>query len=105
MRTANTQDYRQNRTHTDDVGYIDIEKAKSLARNGKLHINLPEEYMGKMIGAKGSNIKRLQEVLGQIIGDESALRIILHTKTKEEVEIKLAQIQKAIDEQKAQTHE
>lgn len=105
MRTANTQDHRQNRTHTDDVGYIDIEKAKSLARNGKLHINLPEEYMGKMIGAKGSNIKRLQEVLGQIIGDESALRIILHTKTKEEVEIKLAQIQKAIDEQKAQTHE
>ncbi len=61
--------------------------------------------MGKMIGAKGSNIKRLQEVLGQIIGDESALRIILHAKTKEEVEIKLAQIQKAIDEQKAQTHE
>lgn len=105
MRTANTQDYRQNRTHTDDVGYIDIEKAKSLARNGKLHINLPEEYMGKMIGAKGSNIQRLQEVLGQIMGDESALRIILHAKTKEEVEIRLAQIQKAIDEQKVQTHD
>ena len=105
MRTANTQDYRQNRSHTDDVGYIDIEKAKSLARNGKLHINLPEEYMGKMIGAKGSNIKRLQEVLGQIMGDESALRIILHAKTKEEVEIRLAQIQKAIDEQKVQTHD
>lgn len=105
MRTANTQDYRQNRTHTDDVGYIDIEKAKSLARNGKLHINLPEEYMGKMIGAKGSNIKRLQEVLGQMIGDESSLKIILHAKTKEEVEIRLAQIQNAIEEQKAKSHE
>ena len=105
MRTANTQDYRQNITHTYDVGYIDIEKAKSLARNGKLHINLLEEYMGKMIGAKGSNIKRLQEVLGQMISDESAFRIILHAKTKEEVGIRLAQIQKAIDEQKAQTHD
>lgn len=105
MRKANTQDYRQNRTHTDDVGYIDIEKAKSLTRNGKLHINLPEEYMGKMIGKKGNNIKRLQEVLGKIMGDEGALRIILHAKTKEEVEIRLAQIQKAIDEQKAKSYE
>lgn len=105
MRTANTQDYRQNRSHTDDVGYIDIEKAKSLVRNGKIHINLLEEYMGKMIGKKGSNIKRLQELLGQIIGNGNELRIILHAKTKEEVEIRLAQIQKAIEEQKAQSHE
>lgn len=105
MRTANTQDYRQNRTHTDDVGYIDIEKAKDLAKNGKLHINLPEEYMGKMIGAKGSNIKRLQEVLGQMTGDDSTMKIILHAKTKEEVEIRLAQIQKAIEEQKDKSYE
>ena len=104
MRTANTQDYRQNRSHTDDVGYIDIEKAKSLARNGKIHINLLEEYMGKMIGKKGSNIKRLQELLGQIIGNGNELRIILHAKTKEEAEIRLAQIQKAIEEQKAQIY-
>lgn len=104
-RTANTQDYRQNRTHTDDVGYIDIERARSLARNGKLHIDLPEEYMGKMIGAKGSNITRLQEVLGKMFGDESALRIILHAKTKEEVKIGLAQIQNAINMQKVQTHD
>lgn len=105
QRTANTKDSRQNRSHTDDVGYIDIEKAKTLARNGKLHINLSEEYMGQMIGTKGSNIKRLQETLGKMMGDESALRIILHAKTKEEVEIRLEQIQKAIDKQKDQSHD
>lgn len=105
IRTANTKDHRQNRSHTDDVGYVDVEKAKSMAINGKLHINIPEEYMGKMIGDKGSNIKQLQEVLGPIIGQEDALRIILHAKTKEEVGIRLEQIQKAIEEQKAQSHD
>ena len=105
IKKANTQDHRQKITHTYDVGYIDIEKAKSLIKNGKLHINLPEEYMGMMIGKKGSNIKRLQDDLGQMIGDERELKIILHSKTKEEIEIRLAQIKKAIDEQKAQIHE
>lgn len=49
--------------------------------------------------------KFAEEYIGKMIGDESALRIILHAKAKEEVKIRLAQIQKAIDEQKAQIHE
>lgn len=102
---ANTQDYRRNISHTYAVGYIDIEKAKSLTRNNKLHINLPEEYMGIMIGAKGRNIKWLQEELGEMSGVESALKIILHAKTKEEVEIRLAQIQEEIEKQKTLSRE
>ena len=70
-----------------------------------MNINIPEEYMGRMIGAKGSNIKRLQYIIQQLIGTSGEVRIVLHAKTKEEVEIRLAQIQKAIAEQKSQSHE
>lgn len=104
-RTANTQDHRQNLTHTEDVGYIDAERVKQAVKDGKVHINIPEEYMGRMIGAKGSNIKRLQDTIQQLIGTSGEVRIVLHAKSKEEVEIRLTQIQETIKAQKAQSHD
>lgn len=103
IRTANTQDHRQNRTHTYDVAYIDIDKARQLVRNGKLHINLPEEYMGKMIGAKGSNINMITEKLREQ-GVEIS-KIILHPKTKEEINITLENIEKSVREQKSKSYD
>ncbi len=66
------EDYRDN-----IEAYIDIEEASNNMSKGKLHIDIPEKYMGMMIGKQGSNIKRIQEQIKSLCksGD---VKIILH---------------------------
>ena len=61
MRVANTQDHRQNRTHTYKALIID----KSQVEGKKfLELEVPDSEKGLAIGRGGSNIKRVAEELG-----------------------------------------
>lgn len=77
---------------------INVEMAKKIVRNGKLHLDVPEEAMGMIIGRKGSNINFVTKRLMEKGVDVS--KIILHPKSKEEMQIRLENIEKAIQEQK-----
>ena len=77
---------------------INVEMAKKLVKNGKLHFDVPEEAMGKIIGRNGTNINWVTEQLRK--KGVNVSRIILHPKSKEEMAIKLESIEKAIQEQK-----
>ena len=105
VRTANTQDHRANVSHTYDIGYIDIESAKKQVQRGKLHIDILDQYMGKMIGAKGANLHTVIQILRENGVDVE--KIILHPKTPDEMKIKLAQIKNKIEKnkQKSQGHD
>lgn len=82
---------------------INVEMAKKLAKSGKLHLDVPEEAMGKIIGSKGSNINAVTVKLKE--KGVNVFKIILHPKSKEEMTIALEKIAKTIREQKGQTHE
>ena len=83
--------------------YIDIQEAINTTNKGKLHIDIPEKYMGMMIGKQGSNIKRLQEQLKALmkIGD---IKIILHPQKEGHI-ITLEDIEEFIKEQRAKGQE
>ncbi len=59
-RIANTQDHRQNRSHTYKVILLDTENIKN---NELLVLNIPNEYKWIIIGKWWANIKRLSEEL------------------------------------------
>ena len=84
------------------AGYLDVNKAIKLIKNGKLHIDIPEKYMGMMIGRQGINIQKIQAELSTHIENTPPIKIILHPQ-KEGATITLSQIEQAIEEQKAQT--
>ncbi len=60
MRIANTQDHRQNRSHTYANAIIDIEAIKD---KKTITIKVPDNMKGLVIGKGGSNIKRISEEL------------------------------------------
>ncbi len=63
-RVANTQDHRQNRSHTYDVVLLDKE---AIHGQKSIKIKIPDEYKGLVIGKGGQNIKRTSEELGIFI--------------------------------------
>ena len=86
-----------------ETGIINVEEAKKNTKMGKLHLDIPEEHMGKIIGHKGSNINAVTEQLRQKGVDVS--KIILHPKSKEEIKITLEKIEEAVKKQRSQTFE
>lgn len=64
MRIADTQDYRQNRSHTYANAIIDTEAVKG---KKSITIKVPDNMKGLVIGKGGSNIKRISEELGLFI--------------------------------------
>ncbi len=86
-----------------ESGIINISEAKKRIRGGKLHLDVPEEAMGKIIGIKGYNIDKTTKELQEKGLDLS--KIILHPKSKEEIKIKLEKIENAIKKQKEQERE
>ncbi|MEG0873442.1 MAG: KH domain-containing protein [Clostridia bacterium] len=99
-RKKNTKDYRLNMGHTEAVGYIDIARAEESLKNGKIHMAVPEEYMGIMIGKGGQNINRIQEKLVDMGVSDSRIKVILHPQLKEKSNIKLEEIDSAIQKEK-----
>lgn len=81
-----------------DVGIIYVPEARKNTKYGKLHLDVPEDLMGKIIGKQGSNINNVTNALKEKGIDLS--KIILHPKSKEEIKITLQNIEKAIKEQK-----
>ena len=69
MRIANTQDHRQNLTHTYAVALIDTKEVEELKQLGKkmIKIQVPDNMKGLVIGKRGSNIKKASEELGVFI--------------------------------------
>ncbi len=61
MRVANTQDSRQNRSHTYENLLLDTE---AIQGKKSITVKVPDNMKGLVIGKGGSNIKRLQEELG-----------------------------------------
>lgn len=92
------EDYRE-----ETEAYIDIEEAINSTNKGKLHIDIPEKYMGMMIGKQGSNIKRLQEQLKELL-DAGDIKIILHPQKEGHV-ITLEDIDEFIEKQKIKEQE
>lgn len=87
------EDYR------DEIeAFIDIEEAINCTCKGKLHIDIPEKYMGMMIGKQGRNIKKLQERLKELM-DGGDIKIILHPQKEGHV-ITLQEIETFIEKQK-----
>jgi len=64
MRIANTQDHRQNRSHTYANAIIDMEAIKD---KKSITIKVPDNMKGLVIGKGGQNIKRISEELGLFI--------------------------------------
>lgn len=77
---------------------INVKLAKKLVRGGKLHLDVPQEDMGQIIGSKGSNINWVTEKLQD--KGVNVSRIILHPKSRDEMETSLEEIKKAIDKNK-----
>lgn len=84
-------------------GYIDVEEAINNIDQGKLHIDIPEKYMGTMIGKQGANIKRLQERLKELM-EGGDIKIILHPQKDGHV-ITLEEIEEFIKKQRAKGQE
>lgn len=82
---------------------INVEMAKKLAQKGKLHFNVPEEDMGKIIGKQGSNIQYVTEKLRK--KGVNVSKIILHPKTKEEMSITLNTIKENIEKNKNKSYD
>lgn len=98
VKTLNTQDHRQNLTHTEDVAYIDVDKVAERLVNGKLHINVPEDMMGRIIGHKGSNIDKVtQDINARGLNIQ---RIILHPQSRQQWETNLEEIRENIEAQR-----
>ncbi len=87
------EDYREG-----TEAYIDIEEAINSISKGKIHIDIPEKYMGMMIGKQGSNIKRLQEQIKSSM-ESGDIKIILHPQKEGHV-ITLQEIEAFIEKQK-----
>lgn len=64
VRVANTQDHRQNLSHTYDYLLIDTEAIKG---KKMIEIEVPNELKGLVIGKGGQNIKRISQELGLFI--------------------------------------
>lgn len=73
VKTENTQDHRQNLTHTYDNIYIDTDKLKNV--KGTLHVDIPEDYMGLFIGKGGSHKKQVLEELQQFNPNISNIQV------------------------------
>ena len=86
-----------------DAGIIYVPEAKKRTKGGKLHLDVPEDLMGMIIGRQGANINSVTAILKEKGIDLS--KIILHPKAREEIKITLDNIEKAIKEQKAQSHD
>lgn len=86
-----------------DAGIIYVPEAKKRTKGGKLHLDVPEDLMGMIIGRKGANINSVTAILKEKGIDLS--RIILHPKSREEIKITLDNIEKAIEEQRVQSHD
>lgn len=86
-----------------DTGIIYVPEARKRTKGGKLHLDVPEGLMGMIIGRQGSNINGVTAILREKGIDLS--RIILHPKSREEIKITLDSIEKAVREQRAQSHE
>ena len=86
-----------------DTGIIYVPEARKRTKGEKLHLDVPEDLMGMIIGRQGSNINGVTAVLREKGIDLS--RIILHPKSREEIKITLDSIEKAVREQRAQSHE
>lgn len=86
-----------------DTGIIYVPEARKRTKGGKLHLDVPEDLMGMIIGKQGSNINSVTAILREKGIDLS--RIILHPKSREEIKITLDSIEKAVREQRAQSHE
>lgn len=86
-----------------EAGIINVTEARKRTRGGKLHLDVPEDVMGMIIGRQGSNINAVTIILREKGIDLS--KIILHPKSREEIKITLENIEKAIKEQRAQSHE
>ena len=86
-----------------ESGIINISEAKKRIRGGKLHLDVPKEAIGKIIGREGYNINKTTKELQEKGLDLS--KIILHPKSKEEIKITLEKIENAIKKQKEQERE
>ena len=82
---------------------INVDLAKKKTKKGKLHFDIPGELMGRIIGSRGRNINEVTEQLQEKGVDVS--KIILHPKSKEEMEIKLKEIKEAIEQNKSKNQE
>ena len=86
-----------------EAGIINVTEARKRTREKKLHLDVPEDVMGIIIGKQGSNINAVTSILREKGIDLS--RIILHPKSREEIKITLESIEKAIREQKCQSYD
>lgn len=84
------------------MGIINVDEAQKKIRGGKLHLDVPEEVMGKIIGRQRSNLNDVERILKE---KGLELKIILHPKSREQIKVTLESIEKAIREQRAQSHE
>ena len=73
VKTANTQDHRRNLTHTYNTIYLRVKDCD--IKNGTLHMNIPKEYVGMVIGKGGSNINKIKENLLKTFPDLKNIRI------------------------------
>lgn len=78
---------------------INVKLAKKLVRNGKLHLDVPQEDMGQIIGSRGSHINAVTESLQE--KGVNVSKIILHPKSRDEMKTSLEEIKKAIDKNKS----
>jgi transcription antitermination factor NusA-like protein len=86
-----------------EAGIINVAEARKRTREGKLHLDVPEDEMGMIIGRQGSNINAVTNILREKGIDLS--KIILHPKSREEIKITLESIEKAVREQRNQSHD
>lgn len=86
-----------------DTGIIYVPEAKKRAKGGKLHLDVPEDLMGMIIGRQGANINGVTAILKEKGVDLS--KIILHPKSRNEIKITLDSIEKVIKEQRVQSHD
>ena len=71
----------------DELFLINIERACKEVRAGKLHYDVPEDYMGLIIGKNGSNLNKVVNLLKK--EGVNVYRINLHPKSKEQCQIHL----------------
>lgn len=82
---------------------INVKLAKKLVRGGKLHLDVPQEDMGQIIGSKGGNINWVTEMLQD--KGVNISKIILHPKSKDEMKTSLEEIKKAIDKNRSREND
>lgn len=77
------------------AGYIDVEKAMKKIKDGKLQIEVPKDFVGRMIGKGGENIKKIAAKLAELTGLKN-VRILISEKEKIENVVTFSQIKEAI---------